>query len=52
MASVLETNQGKICGKVLSVKPNLSERKCVNFNNVPFGKYKRFERPTPYGVEL
>ena len=48
-APIIETKQGKICGKLLSVKPELSERKCVNFNNVPFGKYKRFERPEPYG---
>ena len=47
---VIETNQGTICGKSVSVKAELSDKKCVNFKRIPFGKYERFERAEPFGT--
>lgn len=46
---VVETSQGVIVGKYLSVKGELSDKLCANFNNVPFAKAARFQRPEPYG---
>jgi len=49
MTVTLETKQGKVTGKILSVRPELSEKKCVNFNSIPFANVQKFERPEPYG---
>ena len=46
---VVETSQGVIVGKYLSVKGELSDKLCANFNNVPFAKATRFQRPESYG---
>lgn len=46
---IVETNQGKICGKFISLSSELTEKRCANFNSIPFGKYKTFERPAPFG---
>ena len=48
-SSVIETKQGKVAGTILAVKPELSDKKCVHFQAIPFGKYERFERPTAHG---
>jgi len=45
----LETKQGKVTGKIVSVRPELSEKKCVNFNAIPFATSPKFQRPKPYG---
>jgi len=49
MPVIAETPQGAIKCNLLSFKPELTENKCANFNGIPFGKYKRFERAEPYG---
>jgi len=46
---ITKTPQGPIKYKLLSCKRELTENKCANFNGIPFGKYKRFERAEPYG---
>ena len=49
MASTAETPQGTIVGRLVSSKSELTDKKCANFNAIPFATYKRFERPQPYG---
>lgn len=46
---VLETRLGQILGQIINIKPELTDKKCVNFNSIPFAKCKRFERAEPYG---
>ena len=50
MASpIAETNQGKVSGKFISVSSELTEKRCANFNAIPFAKYERLERAEPFG---
>ena len=45
----LVTNQGKIKGRTLSLKGQLADKKVWQFQNIPFAKIERFEKPQPYG---
>ena len=46
---VVDTKQGKIVGKIVSVSEELTSQKAVRFSGVPFAKCERFEKPTPFG---
>ena len=46
---IIETKQGSIRGQVLKVKPELTEKKCVNFSAIPFATAERFEKAEPFG---
>ena len=46
---IIETKQGSIRGQVLKVKPELTEKKCVNFSGIPFATAERFEKAKPFG---
>ena len=46
---VVETKQGKVSGKFISVSSELTEKRCANFNAIPFAKYERLERAEPFG---
>ena len=46
---VISTNQGNVTGKVVSVKPELTDKKCISFQGIPFGRYERFQKPTRFG---
>ena len=45
----LITNQGKIKGRTLSLRGQLADKKVWQFQNIPFAKIERFEKPQPYG---
>ena len=46
---LLETRLGRIKGTTLSVREELTTRKCVRFGGIPFATCERFARPKPYG---
>ena len=46
---VIDTKQGKIVGRIVSVNEELTAQKSVKFSGIPFAKCQRFRKPTPYG---
>ena len=46
---IIETKQGKIKGVFHSVAAELSERKCIQFNAIPFAKCERLAKPVEFG---
>ena len=46
--TILNTKQGEIIGKVVTLKSSLTDKKCITFNNIPFATAKRFEHPEEY----
>ena len=47
MNLTIKTGQGRVTGHYLSVDHSLSEKKCANFNAIPFAKYKQFQKAEP-----
>ena len=47
MNLTIETGQGHVTGQYLSVDACLSDKKCANFNAIPFAKYKQFQKAEP-----
>ena len=49
VSPVIETKQGKISGKIISLRSELTDKKCINFNGIPFATCERLEKPKPHG---
>lgn len=45
----IQTGQGRIKGRVVPLKGDLADKEVWQFQNIPFAKVERFEKPTPYG---
>ena len=45
----IETKQGRIKGFHIGLKDEIGGGSVAAFQNIPFGKTKRFEKPEPYG---
>ena len=45
---IVECQAGKVEGRIVKSKSELTDEECVNFKTIPFAKYERFEKPEPY----
>ena len=45
----ISTKQGKIAGKNVQVKNELTENGCFSFQGIPYAKCNRFQKPVAYG---
>ena len=49
MVVTISTKQGKIAGKNVQVKNELTENGCFSFQGIPYAKCNRFQKPVAYG---